>query len=401
MHDRKILSACVASRDAYEKISKHITDKDLTAHVRLWWQLVGEWYSADKKAYAIDLELLKDKGKRQLPEKHLDSLLEVIVDLPEAPSPGNVANEVLELKRYNLEMNIAGMIAGREDRKKIQDKVEQLQEIYRATTLAQSDVVVAGGLDELDSLYSRDNLIKLAPKILTDRTDGGACKGDHILIYARPELGKSLFAINMAAGFLKQGLKILYIGNEDKIQKIQYRLRSNLSNMSRHVIERGGQAAIDEANRRARRQGIEDRAVMVHLHPGSTGEIDELCDEHRPDALILDQIRNIGGGAELTQRLNQVALETRAMLGRYDMLGVSITQANAPEGVNPKVWLDMGDIDSSKTGLPAQADLLLGIGADEGMLQSGERAVSICKNKLNGNHEPFFVQMDYQTSKVR
>jgi hypothetical protein len=171
--------------------------------------------------------------------------------------------------------------------------------------------------------------------------------------------------------------------------------------MSRHVIERAGQRGIDEANKRARQYGMEDRAIMVHLHPGSTGEVEELCDEHKPDVLVLDQIRNIGGGTELTQKLNQVALEVRAMLGRYDMLGVSVTQANAPEGQSPKVWLKDTDIDSSKTGLPAQADLLLGIGANEDMLMTGQRALSICKNKLNGNHEGFYIQMDYQTSRVK
>lgn len=401
MHDSKILSACIASREAYEKIAKHITEKDLTAHIRLWWKLVKDWYAVDKKAHAIDLELLKAKGKRQLPEKHIEALMDVLTSLPEAPSPGNVANEVLELRRYNIEMDVAGLIAGREDRKKIQDKIEQLQELYRATTLQQSDIVQAAGLDDLDKLYARENLIQLAPAILNERVEGGATRGDHIILFARPELGKSLFAINMTAHFLKQGLKILYIGNEDPIQKIQYRLRSNLSNLSRHVIEKHGQKGIEEANKRARRYGMEDRALLYHLHPGSITEIDELCDEHRPDVLCIDQIRNVGGGTDLTQKLNQVAIDVRAMLGRYGMLGISITQANAPEGHSPKVWLRDTDVDSSRTGLPAQADLLLGIGADDDMLIKGERAISICKNKLSGNHDGFFCQFDYERSKVK
>ena len=400
MHDSKILAAAIASRDAYERVARYLSDKDLTPQVAQWWRLVTQWYKADPKALAIDLEILKAKGKRQLPEKHIDMLLGVLNQLPESPSPANVAQEVLELKRYNLEMEVAGMIAGREDHRKVQEKVNQLQALYASSTLRESKIVVAGSLDELDSLYSRENLIQLAPAILTDRTDGGAVRGDHILVFGRPEVGKSLFAINMVAGFLKQGLRILYIGNEDRIEKIQYRLRSNLSNMSRAVIEKHGAEGVKEANRRAKKYGMDDRIVLVHLHPGSIAEIDELLDEHKPDVLVLDQIRNIGGGAELTARLNQIAIEVRSLLGRYNVLGLSVTQANAPEGA-PKLWLGDRDIDSSKTGLPAQIDLMLGVGATEEMLITGERAISIGKNKLSGNHEGFMVHFDYFRSKVK
>lgn len=83
------------------------------------------------------------------------------------------------------------------------------------------------------------------------------------------------------------------------------------------------------------------------------------------------------------------------------MLGVSLTQANAGDEARPKVWLRDSDVDSSRTGLPAQADLLLGIGADDDMLNTGARAVSLCKNKLSGNHEGFMVQFDYLRSKVK
>lgn len=401
MHDSKILSASIASREAYEKVARHLTPQDLTPHVAQWWRLIQRWYKADSKASAIDLEILKAKGKRELPEKHVDTLIKVLTDLPEAPSPGNVANEVLDLRRYNLELEVAGMIAGREDRHKVQEKITQLQELYRATSLKESKIIVAGGLDELDDLYTRENLIKFAPAILTERTGGGGLRGHHVLVFARPEMGKSLFVVNLAAGFLKQKLKVLYIGNEDPIKELQYRLRSNLANMSRETIEKYGERGTAEANRRARKYGMDDRAIMVHLHPGSIAEMDELLDEHRPDVLMIDQIRNIGGGTELTARLNQVAIEVRSLLGRYNVLGVSTTQANAPENGSPKIWLRDGDVDSSKTGLPAQVDLMLGIGADEGMLARDERAISLVKNKLSGNHEGFLVHFDRFRSKVK
>jgi hypothetical protein len=46
-------------------------------------------------------------------------------------------------------------------------------------------------------------------------------------------------------------------------------------------------------------------------------------------------------------------------------------------------------------------DLILGIGADEGMIQRDERAISIVKNKLSGNHDGFMVHFDRARSKVK
>jgi hypothetical protein len=61
--------------------------------------------------------------------------------------------------------------------------------------------------------------------------------------------------------------------------------------------------------------------------------------------------------------------------------------------------LDMGDIDSSSTGIPAQADVLIGIGADKDDQASNRRVISLIKNKRSGNHEFFPVRLIPQLNK--
>ena len=64
----------------------------------------------------------------------------------------------------------------------------------------------------------------------------------------------------------------------------------------------------------------------------------------------------------MTQGLNRIAIQFRSLLLDYGLIGVSVTQANdrtQHSGQEPPIWLGLGDVDSSRTGLPAQADLML------------------------------------------
>ena len=61
----------------------------------------------------------------------------------------------------------------------------------------------------------------------------------------------------------------------------------------------------------------------------------------------------------------------------------------------------MGDIDSSNTGIPAQADILIGLGANAQDVDMGRRIISLPKNKRGGNHDNFPVQVDLATSTIR
>src|SRR5690606_11302405 len=120
------------------------------------------------------------------------------------------------------------------------------------------------------------------------------------------------------------------------------------------------------------------RLRMLELTPGTISEIDYYLEEVQPDVLVLDQIRNIrGGGDKLTQRLEQVATDVRSLLKKHGAIGVSVTQAGDKterHGQEPPIWLSMADVDSSRTGLPAQVDLMLGIGVNEELRAQGVRA---------------------------
>ena len=77
---------------------------------------------------------------------------------------------------------------------------------------------------------------------------------------------------------------------------------------------------------------------------------------------------------------------------------VSVTQAG--DSAEGKAVLDMGDVDYSNTGIPSQADVMVGIGANKTHKEQGEVVFSLPKNKVSGIHEYFACGAQPHLSKI-
>lgn len=395
MLDAKLLAASLASREAYDRVKDHVTDKDMTPPVSFWWKLVEEWYNNDPKATAVDRELLMEQAASRLSmSKHKDALLSVIRDLPDTPSPANVVSVALDLKRFNVGMELGAAIAS-SDTKKIRDLYEAYGTLLTATDLNhRTEWEDAVDWADLDSVVGADKRIPLAPRRLNDRVAGGALPGHHIVVFGRPEAGKTTFAVNLSAGFLNTEQRVLYIGNEDNINVIKGRMRQRLANMTPEEVM--GNTA--EANRVAAAKSG-DRLLMRHLHNGSAEDIVPIIEEFEPSVLIVDQIRHLRSkGDSDVKRQEKAAQDVRQLAATYGLIAVSITQAYAGDhNSKGKVFLDMDDIDGSRTGVPGTADLILGIGADQDMLLRNQRMISLPKNKLSSaddSKQPILMDID-------
>jgi KaiC/GvpD/RAD55 family RecA-like ATPase len=396
--DAKIVSACVASRAAYNRIKSHIDPKEFTPTGNFWWGHVEAWYDADPSADRVDAALLRDRGLRSA-GRNAPMAGDWFDSLPEAPSPDNVAWEVLELKRIVKWRELAAAMEAEWDRPKILELADEHAELMRATELGTSKADYGVDLDELDQAVSAENRIRLWPEKLQAKT-GGAMPGHHIVVFGRPESGKTLFSVNMAAGWLRDGQTVLYVGNEDNINLIKDRIRWNLAGMTREQILKFP----EEANSRCRRKGW-DKLTAVHLYPGSAHEIDEIADEIGATCLVIDQLRNLhtadAKGGTKAQRLDSIAIDVRQLLARRRLVGVSVGQANAGQHGEPKLWLEMDDFDESRTGVPGSADLMCGVGSDQEHDRHNQRAISLPKNKMSGDHEGFIVNIDKYRSKIQ
>lgn len=397
MHDAKVLAACMSSREAFDKVRGHVDASDMTPMAAFWWPLIAEWYGTDPVAMGVDISLLKAKGLRKVDDKLEETMTTWFDALPEVPSAANVVADLLEVKRYAKGNELGAAIASGDDRKAIKRLLAEYDELLVATSFDNSKVQYASSGEELFTTLSQAKKWRLSPKLLDERTEGGLSPGDFMILFGRKEMGKTLFCVNLVCGFLRQGARVQYVGNEDSIDKIKFRIMSNLANMTKAELFKWQDVALE----RARKHGFDDRLFMTHLHPGTVAEIEELVVNHEPDILIIDQVRNIGGGGDgLTARLNQVAIDVRQLISKHQIVGVGVTQAHAGEHGRPKLWLDNDDMDSSRTGLPAQGDLICGISADESMKNHNTRTLSLPTNKIGGHHEGFTYKIDTQRNKV-
>jgi KaiC/GvpD/RAD55 family RecA-like ATPase len=403
MNDARIVSAAIASREAYEKLAPHITDKDLSPPGQFWWKLVGEWYARDKLSSSVDIATLGDLGKSGVSiPKTRDLVLGYLRDIPAPVSPANAAAAVLELKRHNAGLELAAAIASGDSKK--QSKALQLyNELAAATSLSSKRQVKyerASSVTELFSKVGQSNRIPLAPSRLNARIGGGALPGHHIVLVGRPDIGKSTFSVNFAVGLaIKQSQRTLVVGNEDYIDVLKARAVSRATNLTAAEIEADPARAIALYQER----GGEERLQFVQMFDGNAGDLRPLIEEFEPTVIVLDQIRGLASDADAeVEKLEGKGRDFRRLLLEYKLIGLSVTQAG--ESAEGKAWLGMSDIYGSKTGLQGTADLIIAMGADETMKSRGQRALSFPKNKLTSDpigKEGLLVDIDTSRSALK
>lgn len=399
--ESKILACLINDRNNYEKVIEHLNRREFTQEGDLILNEIVEFYNSDEEAQSCDKDIIAARLERRLQNpKHHDRMRGLLMSLPNV-SGANVVREVLELKCQNIGLELGQRIlAGDTSGKSLRPLLEQYTSLLDRTSLDEKEeneeIQAPKVADVIRKITDPSRLIKLLPKSLNERVDGGVYPGNHIVVFAPVEMGKSLFMINMVYGFLKQGFKTLYVGNEDPADAMILRIISRLSGMTKYDIRNSP----DEVQSIIDQKGY-DNLVFAELSPGTFPRIESLCNKYEPKIVILDQLSNIKcGRAEdsKTGSLEEAAKEARALAKRRDILVVSVVQA--ADSATGKSVLGRGDIHNSNIGIPGQADLMIGIGATLDMEQRNMREVSIIKNKVNGNHEHFTVSIDPTLSKV-
>lgn len=399
MSERKVLAAVLRSRKAYEQISPAVKEGVFTEQAAVVWRAVEEYYTRDRDALSTDLDIIRGSIGRSLTSpKHRETFDALVKDLGDAEcSPANVADDFLAVRREAAGAKLASALITNRPDVDIQGLLEDY-ELCRKLDVEEDGRQVFKGLplQEICKTYSETELIKVWPQALNQRLDGGLLRGHHLIVFARPEMGKTLFLVNAVAGFLAQGLGVLYVGNEDPISDIALRVICRLTKRNKFdVLENP-----EESDSVARDLGY-DNLVLASLAPGTPREIEQLVTEFKPSVVLIDQLRNISvpnKEGNYVQQLEKAATAARNIGKRNGVLVLSVTQAG--DSASGKAVLEMGDVDSSNTGIPAQADVMVGIGATQEDSQMGRRVLSLPKNKRSGNHEFFPVKVDTTMSRM-
>lgn len=395
MDEVKVLGACLHDRQAYKTLRRHIDEKDLSDRGQVVYSEIERWYENDAAAQSCDPEVISERLAAQFP-KHGD-LFREIVKKCQPVSGANVSSAFLNFKKRAVSSALIQALAADDTA-----KAEALSKKYQELVLGESRIqeregkIFKGSSSEaLVQSVRPENLMRLHPAVLNDAIGGGLPRGAHVLVFAQPEVGKSLVSINIASGFLHDGRSVLYVGNEDPAELMLLRFKSRLSGMPRRAI-------LDDcakADELASKHGF-DNLTFAALSPGNMHDLEYLVDEHKPDILVCDQLPNLQApNLSKVEKLEWLAQQMRNLCKSRNIVGISVCQA--ADSAKDKLVLDMGDVFFSNVAIQAQVDVMIGIGMDKTAEAAQIRVLSLCKNKLNGNHTPVQVSIIPELSKVR
>lgn len=391
--ERHLISAAVNSRDAFDSLVSRDIEPELSPSGQIVFQQLHTFYTNDPSAKRANIELLCEWIKKAYP-KHVEVLIAIMKDLPDTSSE-NVVALWLKHKREFIDNRLqVALKDGREA-----DIVELLdkREFYKKySEHEQPKTYQAVPVAELLVKEKEEGRMPVGPQVINDALRGGLPRGKHIAVVARPEYGKSQFCINQSGILVPRGYKVLYCCNEESPRDILLRLTSRLCNVPSYEVEDNPQAFTKLAMERGY-----GNFICHQMYPGTVGEITKMIDKYEPDAVFVDQLRNISmkGASSLTEILERGGRAMRNLGLRYNNRVFSVTQAGESAHNKPKI--DYNDVEYSNTGFSATVDLFIGIGSDEDMRKQGISFYTLSRNKISGIQESYAVQVDKLRSTIR
>ena len=241
--EQNILAAAIKDRSAFDELLVASIDDDLSDLGKIVWKEVKEFYSIDPQAECVDRTVFDSSMSRKY-EKHAARIKEFL-DLAKDVSVANVVREVFEVKLEAVRHKMSQALVASKDNEyiKLREQFDALKRGEMEVEGTASEVAVSKDIRQLIAANGSENKIRLLPSSLERVTEGGVLRGNHIVVYAPTEMGKSLFCLNMAYGFLKQGLKVMYGCNEDPMDVMLLRALYRLSDMTKQEIEKDPEKA--------------------------------------------------------------------------------------------------------------------------------------------------------------
>lgn len=394
-----LLGAALASRSSYNIIEEYINPSSYSRPFQILWEHIDDYYTRDPEATSVNKDIyLGIVRESTASPRHYDDFAAMIERaLAEELSEPNVNQLVLQAKQKEVGEQLAAAIVSGKDTIELADKYAEILKKTDILEEVDSGVEVFRDFDLesiLNTELSTENSLALYPLALGNRLECGVRPGDHIVVFARPETGKTALCLSISGGFCRQGAPGIYFGNEDRMQRLLLRQVSNLTGLTTAQIRNDPHTAME----RAKAEGI-DNVTFISLSPGTPKDIEEYVEKYRPRWIIVDQMRNLFSRAEnRTNHLETIATAMRNIGKKWGCVVVSVTQAG--DSATNKEILDMGDVDGSNTGIPAQADVMIGMGVTDSLERQGARMLSLPKNKLGGDHSPVMVRISPAISRM-
>jgi len=267
--------------------------------------------------------------------------------------------------------------------------------------------------ERYDFYHEHEERIPFDLEYLNLITKGGLPNKTLNIALAGTGVGKSLFMCHHAASCLSLNKNVLYITMEMAEERIAERIDANLLNVAIDQLDTIPKDSFLEKVHKlsAKTQG----KLIIKEYPtgqAHSGHFRALLNELRlkknfsPDIIFIDylnicassRMKSMGGSINSYTYIKAIAEELRGLAVEFNLPIVSATQTTRSGYGNS----DPGLEDTSESfGLPATADLMIALVADEELTKLGQMMVKQLKNRYNDpNHNKRFV-IGVDRSKMR
>jgi len=243
---------------------------------------------------------------------------------------------------------------------------------------------VTGNIENLIGQLKDNTKWKFNLEPLRDKVNGVG-DGNLVIIFARPEAGKTAFWVNLVSGvdgFASQGAKVCALINEEPAVRTQMRLINAHTGMTFDEIR----VNTKEANKKWAE--VRQNIKILDTVDWSLDSVDEFVQKEKPDILVVDQLDKVnvkGSFARTDEKLRAIYTGAREIAKRNNCCVIAVSQASADGHGKFDLTFDM--MEGSKTGKAAEADVIIGVGHRD-KLDTDERirSLAISKNKITGWH---------------
>lgn len=229
----------------------------------------------------------------------------------------------------------------------------------------------------------------------------GVAGGELLILFARPETGKTAAHISLCCspnGFVHQGAKVrVYVNEEPKRRTMQRALMAATGMNVREL----------QSNPKLGCKKWKENYTDIRMFDANDLFIEQLdadCERHKPDIIIIDQLDKInvsGNFSRTDEKLREIYTQARDIAKRHECAVIAVSQASAD--ADGKTVLNPTQMEGSKTGKFAEADIIIGIGKHDDYGIDGEqdrtRHLTVGKNKITGWHGTVVCELQHEVSR--
>ena len=384
----KELITLLLKKDFYEENKGRITKEMFTNGTGNLYETIAKAHDDSDKDLSLEevSTLHTEVYNPALTRTSKENFLNLLNEIKEQELPNKkIASNILKaMHKRNVAQKIAvqatEIFNGKEEAlSSIQNLLDSSNEVEKE----EYDCVTSDIDNLLDAL--KDNTkwkFNLAP--LRERVNGVG-EGNLLVVFARPESGKTAFWVNLVAGengFLTQGAKVCALINEEPAIRTQMRLINAYTGMTFEEIQEDIPTAKEKWSQ------VSTNIKILDTVDWTLDKVDSFVAKEQPDIVVIDQLDKVhmpGNFARTDEKLRAIYTGAREIAKRRNCCIIAISQASADASGKLDITFDM--MENSKTGKAAEADVIIGVGFRNKLDTDQDlRSLAISKNKITGWH---------------